>query len=381
MTVAGPLVFPGSRVLAGWWQLLAPFQPQALWVAHLLLHRVEALACVSRPRSLDRFARLVLQALTLGHERTLPALEDRLHLGRQTLYQVLRRLQQEGLVQPGPSGEWQPTGLGRHALERDEYPAVGHERRRFYFVHSSAAGRKPHFLDLPDAISAPCVAPDDWAFDVGILQACVRQPAEWKRRWGFPLDVEEVHTIPRVGPPADALEGGPDPNAGAAADEPAAALGLPFPTPIPEPPAWQRVIVDWPEHLLSALVLVAPGSGGERLLGFAAHTEGWVLQAERPAFRLGEDWAEVFPELTEESPEIWQQAWRAWCQQRKLPLAEVEACTLQRHGHRLRVGAGKRLIDRLQAVRSQALRGEVWLLAGSGRIRPAAQLELVSLTP
>jgi hypothetical protein len=30
----------------------------------------------------------------------------------------------------------------------------------------------------------------------------------------------------------------------------------------------------------------------------------------------------------------------------------------------------------LKTARSEALRGEVWLLAGTGRIRPAAMLEL-----
>lgn len=43
MTAVAPLTFPGTRALAGWWRLLAPRQPRAMWVAHLLLHRIEAL--------------------------------------------------------------------------------------------------------------------------------------------------------------------------------------------------------------------------------------------------------------------------------------------------------------------------------------------------
>src|SRR5262245_38032879 len=117
MTAAGPLVFPGSRVLAGWWQQLVPLRPQALWVGHLLLHHVEALAWVSRSRPLDDFARLVLRALGLARERTPPALESYLHLGPQALRQVLQRLQKEGLAQSTADGDWQPTALGRHGLE------------------------------------------------------------------------------------------------------------------------------------------------------------------------------------------------------------------------------------------------------------------------
>jgi hypothetical protein len=43
----------------------------------------------------------------------------------------------------------------------------------------------------------------------------------------------------------------------------------------------------------------------------------------------------------------------------------------------LRVLAPGRLIDRLRAARSDALKNEAWLLAGTGRLRAAAVIELV----
>src|SRR5262249_35580821 len=43
MMVSSSLAYPGSRSLAGWWRQLAPLHPRAVWLAHLLLHRVEAL--------------------------------------------------------------------------------------------------------------------------------------------------------------------------------------------------------------------------------------------------------------------------------------------------------------------------------------------------
>ena len=57
MRAAPPLVFPSSRVLAGWWRQLAPFSPQSLTVGHLLLHHVEALVLTAgRKPSAEPFA-------------------------------------------------------------------------------------------------------------------------------------------------------------------------------------------------------------------------------------------------------------------------------------------------------------------------------------
>jgi len=43
------------------------------------------------------------------------------------------------------------------------------------------------------------------------------------------------------------------------------------------------------------------------------------------------------------------------------------------------VRAPHRLIERLRAARSDAIKQEAWLLAGAGRTRTAAQLELLPL--
>jgi len=75
----------------------------------------------------------------------------------------------------------------------------------------------------------------------------------------------------------------------------------------------------------------------------------------------------------------WRHAWRAWCHPRGLPVAEVDACILERQGCRLRVTAVPRLIERLRTARSDVFKGEAWLLAGTGRLRAAAQVELVEM--
>jgi hypothetical protein len=106
------------------------------------------------------------------------------------------------------------------------------------------------------------------------------------------------------------------------------------------------------------------------------------LQGERPVLCLGAEWAEVVPELAEEpGVEAWQQVWLAWCQPRSIPASEAAACRLERSGHKLVIHAPRRLIDRLRAARSDAVKQEAWLLAGTGPVRPAALIQLVENLP
>jgi hypothetical protein len=352
MTAASPQVFPGSRVLAGWWRQLAPYQPRALWLGHFLLHRVEALLEVAGRAELDRFSRLVVQLLGTAPAQTVPDLDARLHLGPQVLGRVLSQLQGAGLADRSGGG-WAATDLARQVVEHGAYTRVGYERRVLHFLDRPGAAAPP-LLPLRRPFEAPCPPPEGWSFDPAWLDTCLRQPEEWKRQHGFPVEARRVLGLEAVNGDAGAVP---------------AAEAI---------PAWQRVIVDRPEHLVAVLCLVAEEGEGERLLGFAVRPEGWVLEAAQPAFTLPADWRELFPEAADgPSADAWRQAWRAWCQPRSVPAAEVEACALERHEYRLRVAAPKRLTERLRAARSDAFKGEAWLLAGTGSVRGMALVELV----
>jgi hypothetical protein len=341
MTVPAPLVFPGGRTLAGWWRQLAPWQPRTWWVGHLLLHRVEALAVLVRPTRPDRLNLLILQGLNLSPGSTLEQLDDRLHLGRQLLGQLLRVLQTEGLATADNAAAWSLTEPGRVAAEQGEWPRTFHERRSFWFVESEAGEKPPHFLPLNDPPTVPAIGAEDWKFDVNLLSAALAAPEEWKRRFGFPIDVGKLLTV-----------------------HDNAVL----------PPSWQRVVVDRAERLPVAVVQTE----ADRLLGFAVRQDGWTLLSEATAFALEQGWQEVFPKLTAPLPlECWQQAWRTWCQPRGLVGLGVETCPVEPEGHRLCVTAPPRLMERLRATRSDALKGEAWVLVGGGRVRPAALLDVV----
>jgi hypothetical protein len=338
------LTLPGGRALLGWWRELAPLQPRRFWFAHLLLHHVEALVAVVRPSPLDRLQQTLLRALSLPAGAGAGLLHAS-GLEPAVLLQELRGLARRGLLRPGAPGapcSWELTDAGRQALTYGGLVLRERERRAFYFSAQPAC-----YLPLTKPPAAPLPAPEGWRFDVGLLRACVGRPAEWKAQHQFPADVEGV--------------------VGAATDR--------------EPSDWREVVLDRPEELRLALVQVPPGPGGPALLGFAVQAAGWSLNRATPVLALGEGWEDTLRDLQgEPAAEAWRAAWQAWCQPRGLPPGEVADCQVEAQEHRLLVRAPPRLVERLRAARSDAVKGEAWLLAGVGRCRAAALIELVEAT-
>lgn len=349
MSAAFVQSWPGSRVLLGWWRELAGRGPQQLRLSRLLVHRVEALVLARRPLPLDRWQRALL-GLAGAHipqgGELLKSLTN-LQMDVQVLGQLVRELAQSGLLHRNGAGLWQMTPAGHHALETGTAPLAAEERRTFAFVDNSAMGRPPHFLPLelgPVRLAEPA-SPETagCSFEAAFLEACIRQTPEWKARFRFPTDVESL--LP------------PRPDESPAAN-------------------WRRVVLDTVEHRLFVFIHAAKTSAAPRLLGFSVRPEGWALEPE-PLLALADGWEEALPDLAADpSLEMWRQAWQTWSHPRSLPPAEVAACRLERADHRLLVYAPPRLIDRLRAARSDAIKQEAWLLAGEGRTRTAAQIEL-----
>ncbi|MHB1424064.1 MAG: hypothetical protein ACYC3I_12880 [Gemmataceae bacterium] len=341
--------WPGSRVLLGWWRELAGRKPQQVRICRLLLHRVEALVRVRRALPLDRWQRALLSLasahLPRGGELT-NSLSD-LRMDAQILGQLVRELAANGLLHQNGAGLWHMTASGRDALETGTLSVAAEERRTFVFVDNSALGRPPHFLpvELSSAGLGEAAAPDAAAcsFETASLEACLRQTPEWKARFHFPADAEALYT--------------PQPDETPAAN-------------------WRRVILDAVEQRLVVFVHTARTSAAPSLLGFSVRPEGWTLEP-RALLALADGWEEALPDLAAEpSLDSWRRAWQEWSHPRSLPRAEVEACLLERLEHRLVIHAPPRLIDRLRAARSDAVKQEAWLLAGDGRTRLAAQIEL-----
>jgi hypothetical protein len=232
------------------------------------------------------------------------------------------------------------TEAGRRALASGSASVGFLERRTFCFLDNRSVQRPPHFLCVRRG-GAPVAPPEPWEFDPGLLSAAARNEAPWKERVGFPEDVSAVR--------------------------------LPEPT----DPDWKSIVVDRAEHLFVAFVAVEASGRGRRLLGFGARTKGWVLEAHDPIVDAGEDWAEALPDVAvDPSQADWRAAWQAWGQQRGLPPAEMADCRLERSGNSLSVIVPRKLMARLRETRSDALHGETWLLAGTGRTRAAARVQV-----
>jgi hypothetical protein len=353
MSAAFVLSWPGSRVLLGWWRELARRKPQQVRLGRLLVHRVEALVRVQKFHPLDRWQRALLDLAGTRVPNSgdfLSSLTD-LQMDPQILCQLVRELTASGLLHRNGTGLWQMTPAGRQALQTGTVSVAAEERRTFSFLDNSERGRPPHFLPLSGerqpaemGRSRGGDAPRSEAptFEIASLEACLRQTLEWKRRFRFPPDVEslvltQIHELPAAN--------------------------------------WRRVLLDAVEKWLFVFIHLGQSSPTP-LLGFAVHPEGWALETE-PRLALADGWQEVLPDLAAEpSPQMWRHAWQSWSQPRSLPPAEVEACRLERVDYRLLVHAPLRLIDRLRTARSDAVKQEAWLLAGDGRTRTAAQIEL-----
>jgi hypothetical protein len=326
MDRASSLIFPGSKTLAGWWRQLQPHQPKALWVGYAFLHRVEASVHVVRAQAVDPLAHLVLRAISLEQAgAALPAppvssaaLEARLRLPLAIVQRVLSDIQGAGLLARSADG-WLISERGRHALEHQHYPDHVKERRIFPFLERlDPSGQRigpALFLPIAECAGVNWPVDDTHRFDIAWLKSCIDQPDEWKEAAGFPRDIEGL-----------ANGAGPD--------------------------DWQHVVVDRPERVLLALVLTAT----KERLGFAVKVDGWTLHDRTAALRLGADFPELAPEP---SMSVWQ-----------------ESCTLAYHAPRLEVQAPPRLVQRLQAAKSDLFKGDAWLLVGDGYVRTATQLAL-----
>jgi hypothetical protein len=257
---------------------------------------------------------------------------------------MVRELAGWDLLTPSATG-WELTPTGRQALASGTYVIRSQSRQTFHFLDNEVPGAPPHFLAPARSIGIPAPAMEGYRFDAAVLQECVRQPPSWKQRRHFPADIELLFDLS---------------NEGASS------------------PDWRRVILDSPQQWTMVFVQTPPDPEGTCILGFSVRRDGWALSSNPPVLRLGEEWSEVLPDLAQEPiMESWRQAWRLWSQPRSFPPNEVAACTLERSDFRLLVRAPERLVERLRAARSDALKNETWLLAGSGRTRHAAQVQIL----
>jgi hypothetical protein len=313
---------PSGRVLAGWWRNLASWKPRRLWLAHLILHRLEILAEVRSHTAADLLAPGVFRWLCRQDKSSsVEQIADGLHLDRKLVRQAVAVLATRGhLVSEGD--RW------RVVAEVTELPEVTHRERRCL---SFLDGRPPVFFPLSTSQAVPLSPTGGWRFDLGFIQHCIDQSPEWKRRHLFPEDLQGIVCEPNS-----------------------------------QPSDWTQVTIDHPEQLW--LVLAEQASD---VLVFPTRPNNWPLPGE-PLAKLPLD-APLLAQLTSEpNQETCRQAWLIWCKEHGLGSNEAESCRLELVGHRLLIGAASRLQERLR----QFQRSDLWLLVGLGRAKQAVCIDV-----
>lgn len=324
-----------------------PLQPQALWIGYTFVHRIEAPVYAESEQMIEPLTSLILQAIALeqqldanrAHGIGVAILQERLRLPAAIVHRVLLGMHDAGLLANNPLNEWRLTDLGQHALQSGHIPLRRCERRVFGFVENlDSAGQRvaaPMFLPIADCVGSPWQVETPYCFEAGFLRMCIAQSSEWKQTATFPGAIDAV------------------------ADDATVDVA-------------QQVLVDRPQRVMMLLIQTT-----QELLGFAVKVDGWTLNERDPVMRLPAAAQRNWPALAQEIPlAAWQDGWRNWCRQRQLPASEVDACTLTHRTPRLEVQAPPRLVQRLQAAKSDLFKGEAWLLVGDGFLRSAALLHL-----
>jgi hypothetical protein len=348
MTSASSLAFPGSRTLATWWRQLTPLEPKGLGVGYLFLHRIEASADWLRAKPLDPLLLLVLEAIAFMQKEAAfspSQLGNRLHLDPAVVRRLVHSLINLQLVEEKAAGgpTWCITQAGQETLTTKNIWVRQKQRGQFPFAERlGPTGRRlgpPHYLNIHDAPATPWNIEPGTIFDVNWLHACQTQASEWKVTFGFPLDL------------------------------------LAFSAPGATNAHWDNIVLDKSERLL--VVFFQGPKPQEELFGFGVRPEGWQLNVAEPIFRLPAPAINLFIEPDGVAPLVaFKNAWQSWCQTRTVPPTEIQECELALSDECLRVATPERLIQYLQAGKSDIFKGDTWLLAGEGYVRQAARVEI-----
>ncbi|MFO0929871.1 MAG: hypothetical protein U0736_23070 [Gemmataceae bacterium] len=330
-----PLPLPGGRVLHGWWRELAPLAPRRVWFAQLAVHRVEVLGEVSTTTARGRLATALLGLLARRPAPVSPAeAAGDLALDLPLAAALFDDLTAAGLLEP-VGDRWAVRSPA--AGNADGPTASGTlQRRTFYFTDDTPPG----YVPLKPDSGVPFTPPDEWAAAVQpVADALAQQPAGWKQAHGFPTPTSSGLVLPADVAAVDAGEQRRSTS-----------------------PSWPRLVLV--ETDLAGWWRCRRGRTAGRAGGRPEGRSAGGQPARCPGARGGRrrSVAAGVARLVSATKSARRRRGR-------LPAGAV--------GHRLQVRAPARLVDRLRLGAGATLARRAWLLAGTGRVRAAAQIELV----
>ena len=327
MTAESVLPFPGNRTLAGWWRQFAPLRPQTLQVGHFLVQSIEVSARVAHATPLDRLTRLLLEAVQSN-----TPLEPRLGLPASILSSLLFTLRRTGLLNGSDRPQLSPDG--QEALASGRLNLLEEERRIFPYL-ALPAQEKPLYVPFATQIRLPAweevLTPEVALSPTRTVRESLNESEEWKREQSFPQDVLEIL----------------DPGS-----------------------STQRVPIIRGERLTCLILAVPQGSGEIRLHLYPVRSETWSIPTLDPTLVLT---PEDLPLATSQD---WSAAWLEWCRTRNVLCPETEQAELHFTGHQLDITLSEAIPDVILKQFQEWLKSDLWLLAGSERVRQAAMMSI-----
>jgi hypothetical protein len=335
MTVSSPSL-PSSRELADLWPHFHPWQPHALWLGQLLLHRVEAPVIVQEKVPLDPLALLLLATVPAQREVSWSELRSSLGVPEGMLRTLLAVLTRQGCVGESNPQHWRLTEMGARSRDSKEVIVPKRQRRTFHFCDGTQNGLPAFVRWHSGALQVLVPAPKThWHFSPAALRQCLQATDSWKTAHHFPAEVSGF----------DSWE---ETNGAAVSDS-------------------DRVIL---HHVIRLPLAVV---SGRHCLGFVLSLPSWHLQPAPPLFHVGslnEAAGFIGADLSPPVMSHWAEAWDLVRRPLGLPQGEV----LQYEA----TEQGPRVVIRLPtaSVRKKPLpTGDTWLLAGNGPFRCAARVE------
>lgn len=328
--------WPSSRELAELWPHFHPWQPNAVWLGLLLLHRIEAPVLVSESLALDPLALHVLTMIPDHRIVTWDELHTGMALPTGLLRGILAELTRHGCLQANSANHWSLTDTGVRSRTDKQLFVRKSERRVFHFCDGIRDG-VPAFVRWQSGagqVSIP--APKtQWSVTPSVLQECVSAPTSWKTAHHFPTDIDSLAWRAEQ----DGMVSVND----------------------------EQVMLHHVVRLPVAIIL------GRHCLGFALTLPSWHLSHHPPLFHsstLAETAHFIGADLSPPPISAWAEAWDMTRRPLGLPHGEVQAFEA--------TAQGPRVVIRMPAanLRKKPLpASETWLLVGMGPFRCAARAE------
>ncbi len=325
------LPFPPSEQVAHLRLELPETRVESVVFGWLAVHTVELLCEMMVQPVYEPFKQLIYNTL-IESNCTDAELQAKLNLPMRWIRSALGQLSRQKCIELQDSGHWQANR--NRPLAESTRTII---KRHRFFVYETGVQSQPYlFLQIPPGITFPGSSADQpWSFHISNFEQIMQKSAGDKRRINFPESAIRV-----VGPSPTRLESAVT-------------------------------------HRLE-VVAVMIVTGGEQLSVYGLDPNVWKLALNQPLMQiqksepLGQSLGQVLPQPDRVG---WTAAWEKVRHSLTLPPAALGDYQEVATGPQIKIKLPASIIERLKL---QKRTNSIWLLAGTGRFRRAAQALLTT---